>query len=103
MNMQPLPDVKAKLLIGHILYDKNYDGVSGKYGWSSLTNNLITERELRNLVVAHCATKISSFNNLYEPGYDTYLTKELCVGFEMALFGREAKLLEFDVLDPWES
>ena len=102
MGMEPLPEAFSLSLIKHVLYKNKYQGVEGKQGWAGLTRGIITEREARNLLMAHCATKIASFNRATEPGYDMYSTRELCSNFEVALLGRHVKVTKLDLLDPWE-
>ncbi|WP_419832588.1 hypothetical protein [Endozoicomonas atrinae] len=102
MGLNPLPEDKSNLLIKHVLFDAEYEGIEGKNGWGAFTSSLITERELRNLLMAHSATKIANYNKVREPGTPDHISKELCNGFELALFGRSSKLLSIDNKDPWE-
>jgi len=102
MKMNALPESLFYHLINHVLYDEKYDNIEGKNGWLCLEKGLLTEREMRNLFMAHSATKIARFNKALEPGCNTYATPELCNSFEYALFGRCVKLVSIDVLDPWE-
>ena len=96
MGMKSLPEDLCSNLIEHVLYKSEYQGVKGKEGWAGLTRGLITEREARNLLMAHSATKISNFNEKEEPASNTYSTKTLCSNFEIALLGRSAYLNSID-------
>jgi hypothetical protein len=98
MNMKSLTQDKTVELIEYVLY-KGHDNANGKNAWSCYENGLITERELRNLLMAHAATQISHSNNLSEPGYNNYVAKELCQKYEKALFGRPAIRHPIDDLD----
>lgn len=102
MGMKSLPEELSSNLIEHVLYKGEYQGVKGKNSWAGLIQGIITEREARNLLMAHSATKISNFNDKEEPGCNTYSTKVLCSNFEIALLGRVANLNSIDQLDPWE-
>ena len=66
MGCSALPDDKAKDLIEHVLYDKTWGSVKGKNGWPCFQRKLITEREIRKLIMQHCCTKIASLNNKCE-------------------------------------
>jgi hypothetical protein len=88
MKMESLPDERCDRLISHILYAKEYDGIEGKSGWECLCNKIITERELRDLLMAHCSIEISRFNKLEEVDYGAYASKALSDMFEVALFPR---------------
>ncbi len=98
MDMKPLPVEKAEMLLKHILFNAPWNGVEGKEGWYSSQENLITEYELRDLILAHSATKISHFNNKNEPNCDEYSSKQLISSFEKALFGRPANKLKIESL-----
>ena len=102
MKMEPLPNDLCFKLIDHVLYNQDYDGIEGKNGWQCFKQKLLTEREIRNLLMAHSATKIARFNKIKEPGCDTYTSMKLCQGFEVALIGRHVNPTKIDVLDPWE-
>ena len=95
MKCIPLEKDLLNSLINYVLYNE-------KDGWAAYKLDIITERELRNLLMAHSATRISQSNNICEPNCSTYVTKELCDNFEYALFGRLAKLNSIDLLEPWE-
>ena len=102
MNMDPLPSEIAEQVFDHILFDGEFRGISGKDSYECLNRNIITEREYRNLLVAHCATKISSHNKKSEPSCDEYFTQKIANRFEKALLGRLANLVSTDILDSWE-
>jgi len=103
MTFDPLPYDRVVQLIEHVLYEREYDGVSGKEGWCSFESNIITEREFRNLVMANSATEIARHNKQNEPSSAEYSNKELCHSFEMALFGSVITPGAYDMLDPWEN
>lgn len=102
MHMSPLPVDLSINLIEHVLYDEKRWNVKGKKILDCLSRNLLTEREARNVLMAHSATNISSFNQAPEVNCFSYMSKELCEKFEIALIGRVVKLREMDLLDPWE-
>jgi hypothetical protein len=77
----------ANRLINHVLYDEKWKGIDGKDGWTQFQCGLITKRELRILLMQHSATKISHSNKSQEPSYDSYLCKDICQKFEVALLG----------------
>jgi len=97
MGMSALPNELAMNLINHVLYDEEYQSIDGKNSWSSLRGGLITETEMRNLIFAHSATKISYFNKMQEPGCDHYDSESITKAFDMALYGREAIILECEL------
>ena len=99
MHMRPLPLEQCNELLAHVLYTECLQGVEGKNAWESYCMGLITEIEIRNLLMAHCATKISFFNRLSEPDARTYLSRNLSEKFEIALFARPAQRLNSDVVD----
>ncbi len=102
MELISLPNEKAAQLIEYVLFDKEYNGVKGKDGWGCFLVHLITERELRNLIMAHSASKIASYNKKTEPSCYDYITKNLCQKFEIALIGNVIVPKAHDILDPWE-
>ncbi|WP_163831846.1 hypothetical protein [Spartinivicinus ruber] len=102
MGCEPLPEEKAELLIEHVLYDGIWKGVEGKDGWRSFEAMLITEREIRNLLMQHSRTKIAKFNGKCEFDLACPFTKTVCQSFEIALLGRLAKLSGDENLDYWE-
>ena len=75
------------MLVKHILFNESWEGIEGKEGWISFQHNIITEHELRHLVIAHSATKISQFNNKIEPNYEQYSSEKLLSNFQKSLFG----------------
>ncbi|MBV1911025.1 MAG: hypothetical protein KUG78_17130 [Kangiellaceae bacterium] len=85
MGLEMLPETLRDSLIAHVLYDGEYNGVKGKNGFNSFNENLITAQEYTDLVMAHCSTKIANFNNVPEPGCDTFVSVKLCEKFETAL------------------
>lgn len=103
MKFDPLPYDRALQLIEHVLYKGDYNGLKGKKGWLCFEDGIITEREMRNLLMAHSATKIARFNRKDEPSCLDYSSKELCHLFEMTLFGKVVIPKHCDVLDPWET
>ncbi len=92
----------ATILSGHLLFNRSFHVAPPKNRWDALASGLITERELRNFFIAHVATKIAHMNNVPEPSTWEYLNREICHEFEYALFGRNARVLASDALDPWE-
>lgn len=102
MNLNQMSLAGAEKLINHILFNEVWNGFKGKEVWKCFENSLITERELRNLLIAHSATKISAFNKVNESSLATYNSKDLCYRFERALFGKLVVPLKTDQLDPWE-
>lgn len=96
-------DAQVAEVVGYVLYDQEVGGRSGKKAWSCFNKRLITERELRNLLMAHGATNLSNWNGVDEPGLGKFVSRELCESFERALFGRKVRLHEVDMLDPWET
>ena len=102
MKLTPMPHGDTEKLINHILFNEVWNGVKGKEAWKCVEKGLITEREFRNLLMAHSSTKTANFNKVNEPSLDTYYSKELCHRFERALFGRLVVPLKTDQLDPWE-
>ena len=72
MNCKPLTPTSTDLLINYVLFDGAYGSVSGKDAWPCYQLDLITKTELRNLIMAHSATRIASFNNTCEPSYLKY-------------------------------
>ena len=67
-----------------------------------LQRGLITKRELRILLMQHSATKISHSNKSQEPSYDSYLCKDICQKFEIALLGDVVDPRFEAWKDPWE-
>lgn len=102
MEFKSLPQEKAKQLIEHVLFDQKYYGVEGKQAWACYASGIITKREVRNLLMAHAATKIAHENQRNEPQLSSYISPELCHRFECALFGKKIIVRKYDVLDPWE-
>ena len=102
MNYSPLSRERAEQLIEHVLFEREYNGVEGKGSWDSFSSGLITEREVRNILMAHAATKIARENELSEPNMNDYNSPELCHSFEQGLFGKPVMPKECDVLDSWE-
>lgn len=103
MKFSSLPQDRMSQLIAHVLFDEEYDGVEGKEGWSGFTKGYITGREIRDLMMAHSATKIARHEKKNEPSNTAYSTKELCQKFELALLGKIVVPTDVDVLDPWEN
>lgn len=103
MGFDALPENREDQLINHVLFKQEYDGVIGKEFWFRFEKQLITERELRNVFMAHSSTKIAMYNQRDEPCVGEYKTKGLCHNFEIALFGSIVVPGSVDVLDPWES
>ena len=99
MNCQPMGSDVAESLIAHVLFDKQLHGRNGRNAWASLQCGIITELELRNLLMAHCATSTAQVNDIHEPASDTYLTRDIGLAFEIALLGREAHLAPTDSVD----
>ena len=100
--MSSLPETQAKQLINHVLFNNEYNSVAGKEGFECFLKNLITEREFRNLFIAHSVTEIAKFNKKTEPNFINYSTKELCQSVELAFFGKVSIPTQTDTLDPWE-
>ena len=70
--------------------------------WRKSAHALMTERELRNALIALSATSLSHWNNVAKPTNDEYASQGLCLEFDDALFGREAHRHEIDLPEPWE-
>lgn len=102
MKFKSLSQEKAKQLIEHVLFDQKYYGVEGKQAWACYASGIITKREVRNLLIAHAATKIAQENKRNEPQLSSYTSPGLYHRFERALFGKKIIVREDDVLDPWE-
>ncbi len=90
------------MLLNHLLFGLSLDGFEGKNAWTCLAKGVITERELRNLIMAHCATHLARANKSNEPSSNQYVTEMRCDSFDLALFGRKGVIGETDVRDPWE-
>ena len=88
MKFNPLPNHRVNQLIEHVLYEREYDDIEGKEGWITFSKGLTTEREIRDLFMAHTATKIARHNKKEEPSCTEYSTKELRQKFELALLGK---------------
>ena len=95
MECTPLAKNDAESLIDYVMGRE-------KNGWGGYLRGIITERELRNLIMAHGATTTARSNLIEEPNCDTYMSQELCLAFEIALFGRRGELHNIDYRDPWE-
>ncbi|TDF39704.1 hypothetical protein EYS14_09370 [Alteromonadaceae bacterium M269] len=72
MNCKPLTQEESTSLVNYVLFDGVCGGVSGKEAWPCYQLDLITKTELRNLIMAHSAARIASFNNTCEPSYLKY-------------------------------
>ncbi len=92
MKMRRLEKTVAHSLFKHLLYDFTLEGRKGCARWAAHLGGLITERELRNLLMAHCATQISAANRVSEPSSETYVSEDLERCFDVAIFGRRAIL-----------
>jgi AAA+ ATPase superfamily predicted ATPase len=95
MECTPLAKNDAESLVDYVMG-------RGKNGWSGYLRGIITERELRNLIMAHGATTTARSNSIEEPNCDTYMSQELCLEFEIALFGRRCELHDIDYRDSRE-
>ena len=85
----PMPsESQVRLLFDHVLYDGKLGHVDGKNGCKHFELGLITKSEFRDLVMAHCASKISFFNERPEPSFNSYESIELNQSFEKALLGK---------------
>ncbi len=85
----PIPsEPQVELLFDHVLYDGKFGHVDGKNGFKHFELGLITESELRDLVMAHCASKISFFSERPEPSFNSYESIELNQSFEKVLLGK---------------
>jgi hypothetical protein len=102
MHMNAMNHALGVEVVNHVLYNSKLSGLDGKNAWESYLKGIITERELRNLVMAHAAAKISNYNCIEQPDFEIFNSKSLCNAFEISLFGRLANLQEIDILDPWE-
>ena len=91
MGLASLPSEVSEKLVMNILYDEELDGREGRNGWESFKNNLITVRELRDLVMCNSATYIAKFNKVSEPGAHSYSSSDLSAKFELAIFSNRAK------------
>ena len=103
MKLRCLEKEAAQNLFTHLLYELPLDGIKGRRAWAAFRKGLITERELRNLLMAHASTRISAFDMVDEPSYTLYGSEGLCAAFEKVLFGRRTKRHPIDPPDPWES
>ena len=84
----PMPSKRqVELLFDHVLYDGSLEGVGGKNGCEHFELGLLTKAEFRDLVMAHCASKISFFSESPEPNFKSYESIELNQSFEKALLG----------------
>ena len=99
MKCQPLASDYAEEFLDYMLYDRELFGLKGRNGWSAFVRGVITELELRNLLMAHCANTTAKLSNVDEPGCNTYDTRKLGLAFEIGLYGREAKLVAGDAVD----
>lgn len=97
MEMKALSDEISAKLINHILFKEKFEGKDGKDGWSCLNSNIVTEKELRDLLMAHSATKLAQHNNTSVPSFSEYGSIKVCGEFEKALFGRPAKPSSSDI------
>jgi hypothetical protein len=88
MDLEELPLEIHNSLVAHLLYDGEFGGIGGKNLYEDFKLDLITEREFRNVVIAHFATKLANHNHISEPDCDTYLNKELSESFDKALIGK---------------
>ena len=79
----------------HLLHGDQAEG--GKDVWECLRLGLITEIEVRDVVMAHFATWLSRENRVPEPSSDTWSSPALEHLFELALFGRPANREELSV------
>ncbi len=102
MGCLPLPDDKLKDLIQHVLYDKKWGSIDGKNSWACFQRKLITEREIRKLIMQHSCTKIADFNNKCETKLGNPYSKEMCQLFEVALLGRVSISMGGEGRDFWE-
>ena len=85
----PMPsEPQVRLLFDYVLYDGSFGDVAGKNGYKHFELGLITEFEFRDLVMAHCASKISFFSERPEPNFNSYESIELNQLFEKALLGK---------------
>lgn len=87
MNLPMPSESQLKLIFDHVLYNGKFEGINGKNGYKHFELGLITKSEFRNLVMAHCASKISFFSERPEPSFNSYESIELNQSFEKALLG----------------
>ena len=73
MDIEQLPPARFDALVAHILYDEKLAGIDGKNALEGFKHHLITEREYRNLVLAHFSTKLANHNRVTEPDFDSYI------------------------------
>jgi len=93
MGLAPLPEPNARLLLDHLLGDAEYLNQPGRSLLECFQLDLITEQELRDVLMAHFATKIAHHNQVSEPGFDKHDSSELTALWDSVLFGRPAKVL----------
>ena len=96
------PEVVDRV-IRSVLFGEPLDGFAGKGLWLVFQHELLTERELRNLVMANASTRLAYYSGIDEPGVDMDSARPLCEAFELALFGHRVAPTARDLLDPWEN
>ena len=103
MKLNSMPSEMKDRLIDHILFKGEWQELEGIDSWSSHKTGLITKRELRNLILNHVITKISSFNKVSESRTNGQISRSLCNNLEIILFGNAVVPSPSDILDPWET
>lgn len=83
------PEDIARTFLTELLHMPQSEG--GKDVWGCLVAGLISEIEVRNLIMAHCSTWLSHLNGCEEPGTHTYDSVKVSAAYELALFGRPAR------------
>ena len=97
IGCKPLNKNEVAELINFVLFDSQ-----GKNGWACFKAGLITEREIVNLFLAHCTTRIRAKNKDIDMDESKLINQDLTNKIEKLFFGRKAKLLESDVRYDWE-
>jgi hypothetical protein len=88
MRLSPIAVGEAENLFQRLLYAPQQE--QGRESWNCLQCGIITEIELRNLLMAHCATQIKNSAAVDGLPYPTSFSKELEARFDRALYGRFA-------------
>lgn len=102
MECNPISDIESENLIYHVLFGRPRGSVAGRDSWRCFQNGLITEREIRNLIMQHSRTRIAKYNGNSEFDLSNPYTKELCQKFEIALHGKLVEKHKSEGPDYWE-
>ncbi len=80
---------RAEAFIHSLLHEDADQG--GKNVWAGFAAGLITEVEVRDVVMANMATWLAHENDAREPAGDRWVTADIELEFERALLGRPAR------------